>query len=61
VSHTGSCNCPHGGTFESVQGAVLLEADGLPAALVGHTTVCKVCGTTGRHASGSDLLEVDEA
>lgn len=60
VTHTGSCNCPHGGTFESVEGAVLVEVEGLPLTLIGHKTVCIGCGKPGNHSTGSDLLEVEE-
>lgn len=56
---TGPCNCPHGGTFESTQGSELLEVDGIPVTLLGHTTVCRNCGQSGNHITGSELLEVE--
>lgn len=59
VTHTGPCNCPHGGTFESVEGSSLLEAGGLAVTLVGHQTVCMACGMSGSHVNGSSLLEVE--
>jgi uncharacterized Zn-binding protein involved in type VI secretion len=59
LSHHGPTNCPHGGTFASVQGSELMEAEGLPVTLVGHTTQCAACGQSGAHAEGAALLEVD--
>lgn len=59
LTHVGPTNCPHGGTFESVQGSELIEAEGLPVTLVGHTTVCRDCGKTGAHSTGTELVEVE--
>lgn len=59
VGHSGPCNCPHGGTFESARGSELFEVDGIPVTLIGHTTICRSCGQSGSHISGSELLEVE--
>lgn len=59
LTHTGPTNCPHGGTFKSIEGSALMESEGLPITLIGHTTECVVCGKTGNHVSGTDLLEVE--
>ena len=59
VGHTGPCNCPHGGTFESVEGSKLIEAEGKALTLTGQATVCRSCGKSGHHETGSKLLETD--
>jgi hypothetical protein len=59
LTHHGPTNCPHGGTFASIQGAGLIDCEGLPVTLVSHTTQCEVCGKLGAHSEGSELLEVD--
>ena len=59
MDHTGPTNCPHGGTFKSAQGSGLLEDEDKPATLVGNMTVCLICGISGAHTSGSDLMEAE--
>ena len=56
LSHTGPCNCPHGGVYRSVGGSSLIESEGLPVTLVGHATVCGTCGMGGAHSTGCTLL-----
>ena len=56
---TGPTNCPHSGIFESVQGSEIFEIDGDPVTLVGHATVCQLCGQSGSHSSGDPLWECD--
>lgn len=60
LADTGPCNCPHGGTFESVEGCEDVEANDLPVTLVGHRTVCLGCGVSGRHTTGSPDVIIGE-
>jgi uncharacterized Zn-binding protein involved in type VI secretion len=55
---SGSCNCPHGGTFESIEGTSNLMVEGIPVTLVGHSTKCKNCGKSGSHTTGTEVLQV---
>lgn len=52
VDDTGPCNCPHGGEFVSVEGSKSFLIAGKPVTLVGHATVCSVCGKSGNHVDG---------
>ncbi|SMG47643.1 PAAR motif-containing protein [Dethiosulfovibrio salsuginis] len=58
LSDTGATNCPHGGTYESVQGSEKVRVDGLPVTLVGHGTLCKSCGEVGSHSSGWGKMRI---
>lgn len=50
---TGPCNCPHGGTFESVGASSTVFVNGLRVTRIGDLTVCKDCGKSGNHDAGS--------
>ena len=53
VTHTGPCNCPHGGTFKSTVGASDVVANGYKVTRIGDETVCQNCGMKGKHIVGS--------
>lgn len=53
LNDTGPCNCPHGGTFASVQGSGSVFVNGEPVTRIGDTTVCQSCGKSGNHVVGS--------
>ena len=50
---TGPCNCPHGGTFESVgcSSTVFINMKG--ATRIDDDTTCMSCGLPGNHVGGS--------
>lgn len=50
---TGSCNCPHGGAFQSVEASATVFINGRGVTRIGDATVCKSCGQSGSHTSGS--------
>ena len=55
---TGSCNCPHGGSFISVGHSKIFYVENKGVALTSQQTVCTTCGMSGSHSSGSNILEV---
>ncbi len=56
VNDTGSTNCPHNGTYKSTQGSPTVFVNGLPLTRIGDTTICKKCGQSGKHSSGSETV-----
>ena len=58
VGDEGSCNCPHGGTFESVAGSSSVRINGKKIACVGDETVCLSCGKSGTHVTGASDVRI---
>ena len=50
---TGPCNCPHGGSYSSVNGSESVFCNGLPVTRVGDPTSCMLCSQPGIHITGS--------
>jgi len=59
LTDTGPTNCPHGGTFKSVEGSPNVFVNNKPLTRIDDTTICKVCGMSGKHSTGSENVFVN--
>lgn len=55
---TGSCNCPHGGSFKGTSGSGTVFINGKPASRIGDSTACMSCGQSGSVISGSPNVNI---
>lgn len=60
VGDIGNCNCPHGGSFKTIDGSSTVNVNGLPLNKIGDSTPCIVCGIAGNIVSGSENVFVGD-
>lgn len=53
INGEGPIQCPHGGTFEIIEGSSTVFAEGRKVARIGDKVKCKKCGGMGHIAQGS--------